>query len=85
MMLRSPTSSSIRLHAIAAVLFGGLLAMPAIATEVRSASPKVAPKWLTVGKKNPFRIVRNSLHHPQANWCDGGQGRQYVLMLGIGY
>ena len=86
-MLRSLSLKGTIPTATAAVVFSALLVMaaPAIATETGSESATVGSRLLAVGKKHPVRTMRATLRPRQVNCCDGWYGRQFVLMLGVGY
>ena len=86
-MLRSPIPRSAIPNATVAIVFSALLVMaaPAIATETGSESATVGSRLLAVGKKHPVRTTRAALRPRQVNCCDGWYGRQFVLMLGVGY
>ena len=73
--------------AVAVVVFAVLvMAMPAMATEAGNESATVTSKMLAVGQKHSVRTIGAALRHPrQVNCCAGWYGRQFVLMLGIGY
>ena len=87
-MLRSLMLKSTFPKAAVAVAFSALwvVATPAMATEAGSESDTVTSKMLAVGKKHPVRTIAAVLRYPrQVDCCDGWHGRQFVLMLGIGY
>ena len=87
-MLRSLITRSTISNATVAIAFSALLvvAAPARATEAGSESATVTSRLIAVGKKHSVRTMRTALRHPrQVNCCDGWYGRQFVLMVGIGY
>ena len=86
-MLRSLSLKGTIPTATAAVVFSALLivATPVAATESGSESATVTSRLLAVGKKHSVRTMRAALRPRQVNCCDGWSGRQFVLMLGVGY
>ena len=63
-----------------------VIAAPAAASKAASEGGAVASSSLAVGAKQPARTVRTArLHSRQVNSRDAWNGRQFVLMLGIGY
>ena len=88
MMLRSmfPKGGSSGLAIAVAVCAPLVVASPAAASKAASEGGTVASRSLAVGGKQPARTMRAArLHSRQAKLPDAWNGRQFVLMLGIGY
>jgi len=85
-MKRSKSSYTISCATVA-VVFAALLvvARPASA-DTRYESATTVPNRIAVGKNHPMRSHRASLRQQRpATCCDDWFGRQFVLILGIGY
>ena len=91
MVRRSILSYSVFSHSIAMTLLTAVMAMgsPAMATDAEGEIVKVAPvapKLRAIAKKHSVRALRVGHRHPvQTSCCDAWYGRQFVLILGIGY
>ena len=85
-MKRSKSSYTFSLATVA-VLFAALLVMAKPASAGASyESATNAPNRTALARKHPVRSHRVLLHQPRAADCrDDWLGRQFVLILGIGY
>ena len=79
--------SGISILTVAVVVCASLVfAAPASASKAASDGGTVVSKSLAVGGKQPVRAMHAARRHSrQINSRDAWNGRQFVLMLGIGY